>query len=105
VKHGPEALIATLINVGLPWNTSRPEQPFGRSKRFGRARRNVDMVNPVDVDTQDEPVYRVLSRRDLVKRLSTRWSAGACRPMVKSTSGVPPRQEEERRPSRTGPRG
>jgi len=73
VKHGPEALNGTLINLGLPWNPSRPEQHLGRSKRFGRARRNVDMVNPVHVDTQDEQVYRVLSRRDLVKRLSAPW--------------------------------
>jgi superfamily II DNA/RNA helicase len=55
--------LGTLINVDLPWNPSRLEQRLGRIKRFGQARRNVDMLNLVYADTQDEQVYRVLSRR------------------------------------------
>ena len=55
--------LGTLINVDLPWNPSRLEQRLGRIKRFGQARRNVDMLNLVYAETQDETVYRVLSRR------------------------------------------
>ena len=55
--------LGTLINVDLPWNPSRLEQRLGRIKRFGQARRSVDMLNLVYADTQDEKVYRVLSRR------------------------------------------
>jgi superfamily II DNA or RNA helicase/DNA-binding Lrp family transcriptional regulator len=55
--------LGTLINVDLPWNPSRLEQRLGRIKRFGQARRNVDMLNLVYAETQDEKVYRVLSRR------------------------------------------
>jgi len=55
--------LGTLINVDLPWNPSRLEQRLGRIKRFGQARRTVDMLNLVYHDTQDEKVYRVFSRR------------------------------------------
>ncbi|MFC1824497.1 phospholipase D-like domain-containing anti-phage protein [Thermodesulfobacteriota bacterium] len=55
--------LGTLINVDLPWNPSRLEQRLGRIKRFGQARRNVDMLNLVYHETQDEKVYQVLSRR------------------------------------------
>lgn len=55
--------LGTLINVDLPWNPSRLEQRLGRIKRFGQARRNVDMLNLVYHDTQDEKVYKALSRR------------------------------------------
>jgi superfamily II DNA or RNA helicase len=55
--------LGTLINVDLPWNPSRLEQRLGRIKRFGQARRTVDMLNLVYHDTQDERVYEVLSRR------------------------------------------
>ncbi len=55
--------LGTLINVDLPWNPSRLEQRLGRIKRFGQARRTVDMLNLVYHETQDEKVYRVLSRR------------------------------------------
>lgn len=55
--------LGTLINIDLPWNPSRLEQRLGRIKRFGQARRTVDMLNLVYHDTQDEKVYQVLSRR------------------------------------------
>jgi ERCC4-related helicase len=55
--------LGTLINVDLPWNPSRLEQRLGRIKRFGQARRSVDMLNLVYHQTQDEKVYQVLSRR------------------------------------------
>src|SRR5438034_11027772 len=55
--------LGTLINVDLPWNPSRLEQRLGRIKRFGQARRTVDMLNLIYHDTQDEQVYQVLSRR------------------------------------------
>ena len=55
--------LGTLINVDLPWNPARLEQRLGRIKRFGQARRNVDMLNLVYHDTQDEKVYQALSRR------------------------------------------
>lgn len=55
--------LGTLINIDLPWNPSRLEQRLGRIKRFGQARRTVDMLNLVYHDTQDEKVYGVLSRR------------------------------------------
>ncbi|MFZ2089293.1 MAG: phospholipase D-like domain-containing anti-phage protein [Desulfobaccales bacterium] len=55
--------LGALINVDLPWNPSRLEQRLGRIKRFGQARRTVDMLNLVYHDTQDEKVYQVLSRR------------------------------------------
>lgn len=55
--------LGTLINIDLPWNPSRLEQRLGRIKRFGQARRTVDMLNLVYHDTQDEKVYKVLSRR------------------------------------------
>jgi superfamily II DNA/RNA helicase len=55
--------LGTLINIDLPWNPSRLEQRLGRIKRFGQARRTVDMLNLVYHDTQDEKVYQVISRR------------------------------------------
>lgn len=55
--------LGTLINVDLPWNPARLEQRLGRIKRFGQARRSVDMLNLVYHDTQDEKIYQVLSRR------------------------------------------
>lgn len=55
--------LGTLINVDLPWNPSRLEQRLGRIKRFGQARRTVDMLNLVYHDTQDEKIYQVLSKR------------------------------------------
>jgi hypothetical protein len=55
--------LGTLINIDLPWNPSRLEQRLGRIKRFGQARRTVDMLNLVYHETQDEKVYQVLSRR------------------------------------------
>jgi SNF2 family DNA or RNA helicase len=55
--------LGTLINVDLPWNPSRLEQRLGRIKRFGQARRTVDMLNLVYHETQDEKVYQVLSHR------------------------------------------
>jgi superfamily II DNA or RNA helicase len=55
--------LGTLINVDLPWNPSRLEQRLGRIKRFGQRRQSVDMLNLVYHDTQDEKVYRALSRR------------------------------------------
>lgn len=55
--------LGTLINVDLPWNPARLEQRLGRIKRFGQARRTVDMLNLVYDETQDEKVYKVLSRR------------------------------------------
>ena len=55
--------LGTLINIDLPWNPSRLEQRLGRIKRFGQARKCVDMLNLVYRDTQDEKVYNVLSER------------------------------------------
>ena len=55
--------LGTLINVDLPWNPSRLEQRLGRIKRFGQARRTVDMLNLVYHETQDEKIYEALSRR------------------------------------------
>jgi len=55
--------LGTLINIDLPWNPSRLEQRLGRIKRFGQARRTVEMLNLVYHETQDEKVYQVLSRR------------------------------------------
>ncbi len=55
--------LGTLINVDLPWNPSRLEQRLGRIKRFGQARKFVDMLNLVYTGTQDEKVYNVLSER------------------------------------------
>ena len=55
--------LGTLINVDLPWNPSRLEQRLGRIKRFGQARRTVDMLNLVYHSTRDEQVYAVISRR------------------------------------------
>ncbi|NCN05107.1 MAG: DEAD/DEAH box helicase family protein [Spirochaetales bacterium] len=55
--------LGTLINIDLPWNPSRLEQRLGRIKRFGQARKFVDMLNLVYHETQDEKVYQVLSER------------------------------------------
>ena len=55
--------LGTLINMDLPWNPSRLEQRLGRIKRFGQARKFVDMLNLVYSETQDEKVYQVLSER------------------------------------------
>ncbi len=55
--------LGTLINVDLPWNPSRLEQRLGRIKRFGQARKYVDMLNLVYANTQDERIYNVLSSR------------------------------------------
>jgi superfamily II DNA or RNA helicase len=55
--------LGTLINIDLPWNPSRLEQRLGRIRRFGQARKTVDMLNLVYHETQDETVYSVLSER------------------------------------------
>ena len=55
--------LGMLINVDLPWNPSRLEQRLGRIKRFGQARRTVDMLNLVYHDTQDEQIYQVIFGR------------------------------------------
>ena len=55
--------LGTLINVDLPWNPSRLEQRLGRIKRSGQIRTTVDMLNLVYHDTQDEKIYKVISRR------------------------------------------
>ena len=55
--------LGTLINIDLPWNPSRLEQRLGRIRRFGQARKMVDMLNLVYSETQDQKVYRVLSER------------------------------------------
>jgi SNF2 family DNA or RNA helicase len=55
--------LGTLINIDLPWNPSRLEQRLGRIKRFGQARKEVDMLNLVYHETQDEQIYRTLSER------------------------------------------
>ncbi len=55
--------LGTLINVDLPWNPSRLEQRLGRIRRFGQVRDSVDMLNLTYKGTQDEKVYRALSRR------------------------------------------
>jgi len=55
--------LGTLINIDLPWNPSRLEQHLGRIKRFGQARKTVDMLNLVYHETQDEKIYTVLSER------------------------------------------
>jgi hypothetical protein len=55
--------LGTLINVDLPWNPARLEQGLGRIKRFGQARRTVDMPSLAYHDTQDEKVYQALPRR------------------------------------------
>jgi hypothetical protein len=47
----------------LSWNPSRLERRLGRIKRFGQARRVVDMLNLVYAKTRDEWVYEVLSQR------------------------------------------
>jgi superfamily II DNA/RNA helicase len=55
--------LGTFINVDLPWNPSRPEQRLERIKRFRQTCRTVNMLNLVYHETQDEKIYRVLSRR------------------------------------------
>jgi hypothetical protein len=45
------------------WAKYSCQTQLGRIKRFGQARRTVDMLNLVYHDTQDEKVYQVLSRR------------------------------------------
>jgi superfamily II DNA/RNA helicase len=44
--------LGALINVDLPWNPSRLEQRLGRIKRFGQARRTVDILNLVYHDCE-----------------------------------------------------
>lgn len=55
--------LGTLINIDLPWNPSRLEQRLGRIKRFGQARKTVDMLNLVYHGTRDERVYATISKR------------------------------------------
>ena len=55
--------LGTLINIDLPWNTTRLEQRICRIKRFGQAREKVDMLNLVNERTVDEKVYDRLSER------------------------------------------
>ena len=52
-------------DTGYTWANEggMPGHKVGRIKRFGQARRSVDMVNLVYHDTQDEKVYETLSRR------------------------------------------
>ena len=55
--------LGTLINVDLPWNPSRLEQRLGRIKRIRPGAPHRGHAELVYHDTQDEEVYRVLSRR------------------------------------------
>lgn len=55
--------LGTLINIDLPWNPSKLEQRLGRIRRFGQARKYVDMLNLVYQETQDEKIYTVISGR------------------------------------------
>ena len=55
--------LGTLINVDLPWNPARLEQRIGRIKRYGQTRERVDVLNLVYANTNDEKVYRALSKR------------------------------------------
>ena len=55
--------LGTLINIDLPWNPSKLEQRLGRIKRFGQARKSVDMLNLTYQGTRDEDVYRKISER------------------------------------------
>lgn len=73
--------LGTFINVDLPSNPSCPEQPLGRIRRFGQARRTVDMLNLVYSDTQDEYVYRAFP----VGSTTSSTSSGACQTPLKTT--------------------
>ena len=55
--------LGTLINIDLPWNPSKLEQRLGRIKRFGQARKAVDMLNLTYHGTRDEDVYKKISER------------------------------------------
>lgn len=55
--------LGTLVNIDLPWNPSKLEQRLGRIRRFGQARKYVDMLNMVYQETQDEKIYTVISGR------------------------------------------
>jgi hypothetical protein len=55
--------LGSLINIDLPWNPSKLEQRIGRIKRFGQARKVVDMLNLVYEGSRDEAVYNRLSER------------------------------------------
>ena len=55
--------LGTLINIDLPWNPARLEQRLGRIKRFGQARKTVDMLNLTYHATRDEDVYAKISER------------------------------------------
>jgi superfamily II DNA or RNA helicase len=55
--------LGTLINIDLPWNPSKLEQRIGRIKRFGQARKVVDMLNLVYEGSRDEVIYDRLSAR------------------------------------------
>ena len=55
--------LGILINIDLPWNSTKFEQRIGRIKRFGQARDNVDMLNLVNEQTVDEKVYERLFER------------------------------------------
>lgn len=55
--------LGTLINIDLPWNPSKLEQRIGRIKRFGQARKVVDMLNLVYEGSRDEVIYDRLSSR------------------------------------------
>ncbi len=55
--------LGTLINIDLPWNPSKLEQRLGRIKRFGQKRKSIDMLNLVYSETQDETIYKALSKR------------------------------------------
>lgn len=55
--------LGTLINIDLPWNPARLEQRLGRIKRFGQARKSVDMLNLTYHATRDEDVYAKISER------------------------------------------
>jgi ERCC4-related helicase len=55
--------LGTLINIDLPWNPARLEQRLGRIKRFGQARKSVEMLNLTYHATRDEDVYAKISER------------------------------------------
>ena len=55
--------LGTLINIDLPWNPSKLEQRLGRIKRFGQARKSVDMLNLTYHGTRDGDVYKKISER------------------------------------------
>ncbi|MGH8567483.1 MAG: helicase-related protein, partial [Gammaproteobacteria bacterium] len=89
--------LGTLINLDLPWNSSRLEQRKGRIQRIGQVRDRVDIYNLRYAGSVEDRVHQMLSSRlqdisnlfgQLPDVLENVWSGSTWRSVRSSARGA-----------------